>query len=72
MIDLRPIVIAILDEYALSQDGIGTTPHASRLCTDEAKQAETINWAHGRASFIVVLDLVRNESSCHETANNEA
>jgi uncharacterized protein len=49
------------DSDRLDLGRVGITPHPSRLCTDEARKRETINWAHGRASFFVLPEFVREE-----------
>ena len=46
------------DSDRLDLGRVGILPHPSRLCTDIAKQPETIRWADGRASFEVVPDFV--------------
>lgn len=49
------------DSDRLDLGRVGITPHPNRLCTEVAKQAETIKWADGRASFGVVPTLVMEE-----------
>ena len=49
------------DSDRLDLGRVGITPHPSRLCTDIAREAETIHWAHGRASFGVVPEFVLSE-----------
>ena len=49
------------DSDRLDLGRVGITPHPSRLCTETAKRSETINWAHGRASFGVVPEFVLSD-----------
>ena len=49
------------DADRLDLGRVGITPHPSRLCTDEAKRSETINWAHGRACFHTIPAFVMEE-----------
>lgn len=49
------------DADRLDLGRVGVMPHASRLCTDIAKQKEIIQWADGRASFNVVPGFVEKE-----------
>jgi uncharacterized protein len=49
------------DSDRLDLGRVGITPHPSRLCTEAAKNPETIKWADGRASLGVVPDLVWHE-----------
>ena len=49
------------DSDRLDLGRVGITPHPSRLCTETAKLKETIDWAHGRASFGVVPEFVLRE-----------
>ena len=49
------------DSDRLDLGRVGITPHPSRLCTDVAKQPDTIKWADGRASFRVVPDFVLDD-----------
>ena len=52
---------ACWDSDRLDLGRVGITPHPSRLCTEFAKQPETIDWAHGRARVGFVPALVRDE-----------
>jgi uncharacterized protein len=49
------------DSDRLDLGRVGITPHPSRLCTEAAKNPETIEWADGRASLGVVPDFVWHE-----------
>ena len=49
------------DSDRLDLGRVGVTPHPSRLCTELAKQPETIKWAEGRASMGVIPDFVIDE-----------
>jgi uncharacterized protein len=49
------------DSDRLDLGRVGITPHPSKLCTDEARAKEMIQWADGRASFCVVPDFVAEE-----------
>ena len=49
------------DSDRLDLGRVGITPHPSRLCTEVARRSETINWAHGRASFGIVPSFVLDE-----------
>ena len=49
------------DSDRLDLGRVGVTPHPSRLCTEAAKRADTIQWANGRASFGVVPRFVLEE-----------
>ena len=49
------------DSDRLDLGRVGIMPHPSRLCTDVAKRKEIIQWANGRASFIVVPEFVATE-----------
>jgi len=46
------------DSDRLDLGRVGMVPDPYYLNTDEAKRRETINWAHGRASFYVVPDWI--------------
>jgi uncharacterized protein len=48
------------DSDRLDLGRVGITPHPSRLCTESARQPDSIRWADGRASFHVVPALVRD------------
>lgn len=49
------------DSDRLDLGRVGIVPHPSRLCTEFARQSETIQWADGRASFGVVPTFVLEE-----------
>jgi uncharacterized protein len=49
------------DSDRLDLGRVGIQPHASRLCTEAAKQPEMLKWADGRASFGVIPSLVQDE-----------
>lgn len=49
------------DADRLDLGRIGMTPEPDLLCTDVARQPESIRRAHGRASFRTVPDLVESE-----------
>ena len=49
------------DADRLDLQRVFVTPHPSRLCTDEAKKPETINWASGRAGMEFIPEFVREE-----------
>jgi uncharacterized protein len=49
------------DADRLDLGRVGITPHPSRLCTEAARRPEMIKWAHGRASFGVVPEIVSDE-----------
>ena len=49
------------DSDRLDLGRVGIVPHPSRLCTEVAKQEETIRWADGRASSFVVPEFVAAE-----------
>lgn len=49
------------DSDRLDLGRVGITPHPSKLCTEEARAKEMIQWADGRASFCVVPDFVAEE-----------
>ncbi len=48
------------DADRLDLGRVGMQPHPSRLCTEIAKQVQTINWAHGRGSMGYVPEFVRD------------
>jgi uncharacterized protein len=49
------------DADRLDLGRVGVTPHASRLCTDAAKDPTIMKWADGRASFGIVPRFVVEE-----------
>lgn len=49
------------DSDRLDLGRVGITPLPQYLCTDFAKNPETIRWADGRARFHVVPDFVKDE-----------
>jgi uncharacterized protein len=49
------------DADRLDLGRVGITPEPTRLCTATAKLAETIRWAHGRATFRIIPELVDHE-----------
>ena len=49
------------DADRLDLGRVGITPHPSRLCTEAARRPETIRWADGRASFLVIPEFVRGD-----------
>jgi uncharacterized protein len=49
------------DADRLDLGRVGITPHPSRLCTEVARRPETIAWADGRGSFLVIPELVWEE-----------
>jgi len=58
------IVQTCWDADRLDLGRVGITPHASRLCTDAAKDLAMIKWADGRASFGIVPKFVIEEWGC--------
>jgi uncharacterized protein len=49
------------DADRLDLGRVGVTPHASRLCTDAAKDPPMMKWADGRASFGIIPRFVMEE-----------
>ena len=49
------------DADRLDLGRVGIVPHVSKLCTDAAKTPDMFKWAHGRASFGVVPEIVMDE-----------
>lgn len=49
------------DSDRLDLGRVGITPHPSRLCTDIAKQPDTIKWAGGRATAGFIPTLVADQ-----------
>lgn len=49
------------DADRLDLGRVGICPHASKLCTDAAKQPEILKWADGRACFQVAPVIVIKE-----------
>jgi len=49
------------DADRLDLGRVGVTPHPSLLCTEVARRPETIRWADGRATLLVVPEFVRED-----------
>jgi len=49
------------DADRLDLGRVGVCPEAARLCTEAAKEPETIKWADGRACFRVIPEIVEAE-----------